>query len=166
MLGHGVSIAEYKEFPSYQDRNYYVHLDTDTVSRNLEKRALKYYGLEKDRRLSSSRYVLKILNAKQSQDSTLAKIQAMEHLFKTGFNCSAPIPLHNKDIIHRIALPSLQEQKESPEYIAYILSYVEGKMVSSIVPNLNILYEIGKTIGQLDTGLQVSTSKIWSAIYN
>lgn len=158
MIGQDVSIVEYKEFPSYEDRNYYLHLNTDMVSLNLGKRALKYYGLEKDRRLSNSRYVLKILNSKRSHLSglALAKIQAMEHLFKIGFNCPAPIPLHNQDILLKLTLPSLQEKQDSIEYMAYILSYVEGEMVSTIVPSLDLLYQIGKIIGQLDTGLQVS----------
>ena len=163
MIGLDVSIIEYKEFPSYGDRNYYLHLDTDTVSRNLEKRALQYYGLEKDRRLSNSRYVLKVLNTKQSNDTqlALAKIQAMQHLFKTGFNCSAPIPLHNQEIIQRITLSSLKEEEGSREHIAYILSYIEGEMVSTVVPSLDLLFQIGKIIGQLDTRLQVGRTKFF-----
>ncbi|EDV24396.1 uncharacterized protein TRIADDRAFT_56165 [Trichoplax adhaerens] len=159
MVGKDVHVKEFRELPSYQDRNYYFRLDLDKTGSHIESPILPSSDYQDEIKTINPQYVLKILRSGESKKLALGRLDALLYLGKTGFECSRVIPLRNQEFYKMVAPPkqdgnNQEIQHETTEYIAYILSYIDGSMISTIKPTYDLFYRVGKLVGKIDSNWQ------------
>lgn len=163
-----VDIGSIKEFPSYLDRNYFFRGD------------LQNGGQETTATLRQQRqFVLKFLNSNDSSNLGAVDgiIELKKFLYREGFTCPYPIqsrlyPSSHHCIMKHSTLETyattgtLQQQEVKdpvhyvpsvgePHYCVSVLTFVEGRDVSTVHHTPDYLYNLGKYIGNLDSKLKV-----------
>ncbi|NXX82267.1 HYKK kinase, partial [Urocolius indicus] len=131
----GLKVSWIRPLPSYDDQNFHVR-----VSGN------------KGAAESADEYVLKITNAKDSQEPELieAQTQAMMFLSTEGFPSATPYLTKDGNIM------SLEPGAPGPGYKQYmvrLLTYLPGTPVAKVTANTQLLYEIGKLAASMDKAL-------------
>lgn len=151
MLGKTIEIKYSTGFPSYYDRNYYLELDKDQVIEYLE--GFKSSRNNRQQKIDSC-YVLKILNAKETKDIEVntARLNVMQFLYDQGIRCPCPLPLPGQ---HRVKVVFISKENSTGQYIAYLINFIEGQILSTIHPDNDLLYRLGKFAGQVIKTLQV-----------
>ncbi|EDV24401.1 uncharacterized protein TRIADDRAFT_56170 [Trichoplax adhaerens] len=157
-------IIDIKELQSFVDRNYLIKINysgmlesafaADNTSADEESSTIVQDN-------ASQRYVLKILNSSDSRNinTALARLHAMKYLYSLGIKCCNPMTLLDGELTLKLHLPvqevdDADDRETTREYIAYLMNYVEGEILSKVEPNLDIFCKVGKYAAVLDGHLQ------------
>ncbi|RDD42493.1 Hydroxylysine kinase [Trichoplax sp. H2] len=158
-------IIDIKELQSFVDRNYLIKINysgmlesafaADNTSADEESSTIVQDN-------ASQRYVLKILNSSDSRNinTALARLHAMKYLYSLGIKCCNPMTLLDGELTLKLHLPvqevdDADDRETTREYIAYLMNYVEGEILSKVEPNLDIFCKVGKYAAVLDGHLQL-----------
>ena len=161
LLGVKWNVTSIVEFDSFRDRNYHIQVDTDQLRQYLQSKDLQIEDYQLPYNQSQPSFVLKILNSSEveKQHQSLAKLNTMQYLHKQGIPCPKPLLLSNNKFmkIIRIITNSQDDRLHHLQYIAYLLTYIEGQIIATIHPSNQLLYNLGRLAGKVDTQLQVKT---------
>ncbi|XP_054458953.1 hydroxylysine kinase-like [Anoplopoma fimbria] len=126
---YGVTINEISTLPSYIDQNFLI--------------------VDKE----DNKYVLKIMNSKESENATRLEVQTLTMSF-----------LHQHGIPSQTAIPTTTGQLMSMEeidcghgaqtYCVRLMTYLPGKNIAECPVTLQDLYDVGKLAAVIDTTLQ------------
>lgn len=158
-----LDIGDFKELPSYADRNYHFrlgnHLESDQGDSLQEYNSIGQ---------TTRSYILKILSCpdQESYDLACARIGVMRHLHNARLKCPDIIRLKNQKLMQTVQLPQSQQQHSATDdgkntFVAYLLTFIEGQTLSTIQPSNNLLYQIGKYAGLIAKNLQVKLFSIY-----
>ncbi|XP_051898335.1 LOW QUALITY PROTEIN: hydroxylysine kinase-like [Pristis pectinata] len=94
-------------------------------------------------------YVLKVMNAADSQDADLveAQTQVMMFLNQKGFPSSTPIPTTDGKIM---SLETIKQGNDYKQYMVRLLTYLPGIPLAKFTLDHRIYYELGRTVAQMD----------------
>ncbi|XP_071498866.1 hydroxylysine kinase-like [Diadema antillarum] len=150
LYGHRAKEAE--ELNSFADRNFLIDLGTPvTVG-------------DGDRQLSSSQFILKIYNSKDSLDGNRVElaVNTMAYLWQKGFSCPLPITSQHGKLLHleKIAMDNggsdPEEVKES-SHMVVLLNYLPGQLLSSLEPvPPGVFYDCGRHLANFHTLAQAA----------
>ncbi|XP_062819621.1 hydroxylysine kinase [Anolis carolinensis] len=131
----GLQVSALQPLPSYDDQNFHVSI-AQTEGRG--------EGTEE--------YVLKIINAEDSQKSELIEVQTriMMFLNQEGFPVATPRLTKEGEIMF---LERVETTVGTKEYMVRLLSFLPGKTVATLPIGPPILYEIGQLAARLDKTL-------------
>lgn len=172
MVGIDASnIFSIEELQSFTDRNYLIKInyagmldsgfpdDDDDDDDDI----LLQQAMDSSHNEAVKHYVLKILNSSDSRnsDTAVARIEIMNYLYSVGVKCSNPMTLLDGQLTQEIRLPvqdlnNLQDERNDRQYLAYLMNYIDGEVLSTIKPNLDVFCKIGKYAAVVDGYLQVS----------
>lgn len=159
LLGVKCNVRSMTEFDSFRDRNYHVQIDLDQLDHYLESQGLQIKDVQLAQNQSDPSFVLKILNSAEVEkyDQNLAKLTIMRDLHNQGIPCPKPLLLSNNNLmkIIRIVKSNDDDLHNHIQYIAYLLTYIEGQIVATIHPSTQLLYKLGSLAGKFDAQLQV-----------
>ena len=151
MLGRTIEIKYCTGLPSYYDRNYYLQLDKNQLSEYLENinttRSIYQQQIH-------SCYVLKFLNVAETEslEVNTERLKVMQFLYDQGIRCPSPLPLPGQQRVKVISLP---KENTTGQYISYLINYIEGQILSTIQPDNDLFYRLGRFAGHIIETLQV-----------
>ncbi|ETE66643.1 Aminoglycoside phosphotransferase domain-containing protein 1, partial [Ophiophagus hannah] len=117
----GLEVSQLRPLPSYDDQNFHVA-------------AASFPGKGE----SPGDFILKIINAEDSQNSDLVEVQTQIMMFLNGEGFP-------------VAMPHLTQ--EGKKFVVRLLSYLPGKTVATLPVTPPILYDIGQMAAKLDKTL-------------
>ena len=168
MVGiYSSDIISIKELHSFNDRNYLIKINytgmLDSAFSDDDDDVLLQEAMDSEQGEAVKHYILKILNSSDSRNSNtaMARIDVMSYLHSLGVKCSNPMTLLDGQLTQQIRLPAqdlndLQDKGVDRQYLAYLLNYIDGEVLSTIKPNLDVFRKIGKYAAVVDGYLQVS----------
>ncbi|KAM8888159.1 hydroxylysine kinase-like isoform 1-T1 [Synchiropus picturatus] len=120
-----LTVVKAHPLPSYDDQNFYVSAG------------------------DGAEYVLKIMNSEDSKNTDLIEVQtyAMSFLQQNG------VPAQTAVLNLKGQLLSLEEMDcgYGPQrYLVRLLTYLPGVMLSTVAVSSQILFEVGKTVAEMD----------------
>ncbi|XP_078388656.1 hydroxylysine kinase-like isoform X2 [Cetorhinus maximus] len=132
---YGLKVSSVQPMPSYIDQNFHI-----LVSESQE------IGDH------SKSYVLKVMNAVDSQDTDLieAQTRAMMFLNEKGFPSPTPIPAIDGKIM---SLETIGQGNECRQHMIRMLTYLPGVPFAKLTLTHRTLYRMGRTIAQMDKAL-------------
>ncbi|XP_051898309.1 hydroxylysine kinase-like isoform X2 [Pristis pectinata] len=133
---YSLEVSEVQPMPSYRDQNFRVLVPEPQGSGDHTKS-----------------YVLKVLNAVDSQDADLAEAQTQVMMFlnQKGFPSSTPIPTTDGRIMSLETISCGQEYKT---HIVRLLTYLPGTPLQKIPADPQTLYKVGRTLAQINKVLK------------
>ncbi|XP_062927003.1 hydroxylysine kinase-like isoform X1 [Mobula hypostoma] len=133
---YGLKVSEVQPMPSYDDQNFHIQVAETQASG--------------DHRRS---YVLKVLNATDSQDADLVEVQTRVMMFlkQKGFPAPTSIPTTDGRIMSLETINSGQEYKT---HMVRLLTYLPGIPLQQIPADPPILYKVGQTLAQINKVLK------------
>ncbi|CAC5364898.1 AGPHD1 [Mytilus coruscus] len=137
---YGMTVMEYQELDSYYDINYHITVD----------QAVNNYIND----FHPAGYVLKVLNAKDSQNPALIEAMhlVLDHLRRKCFPVQAFVSNVYGDLWSSETV--VNEFGTKKTYIVSMLTYLEGKTMTSKQINPSSLYNIGIYAGLLQNALE------------
>ncbi|CAB1424471.1 unnamed protein product [Pleuronectes platessa] len=133
---YGVTVTEISPLPSYMDQNYLVE--------------------DKE----GSKYVLKIMNSMESEETTLLELQtlAMSFLHQHGFPTQTTVSTTTGQLM---SMEEIDCGQGAQTYCVRLLTYLPGEMVSKSPVTKHDLYNLGKLAATLNkTLLQLSSPNL------
>ncbi len=141
-----------KQLPGYEDRNFYLEaFITETKS-------------EETNSTASRRFVLKVFNSVTPQELAEGITSVLMHLKSRGIHC--PVPVVSREGNTVLVLPEeeiLQQDaavirsRRKPKFCTVLLTYISGMTLEKVAePSPQLLYEVGKYVGEIDAALQVN----------
>ncbi|XP_058012167.1 hydroxylysine kinase [Ahaetulla prasina] len=131
----GLEVCQLRPLPSYDDQNF--HVSTTSFPGKGE---------------SAGDFVLKIINAEDSQNSDLVEVQTqvMMFLYGEGFPVAMPRLTQDGKVLF---LETVDTGSSTQRFVVRLLSYLPGKTVATLPVTPPILYDIGQTAAKLDKTL-------------
>ena len=131
-----------KQFPSYEDRNYYLAGTTTAGDETMEE------------------FVLKISNSLMDAEIKEGLNTVTSYLHKKGFECPQPVPSRKGIVVLKMSKeqlvtgnPGAREGRK--EFCVQLLTFIPGETLDSVPYTPRLAYEAGRYLGSMDTALQV-----------
>ena len=131
-----------KQFPSYEDRNYYLAGTTTAGDETMEE------------------FVLKISNSLMDAEIKEGLNTVTSYLHKKGFECPQPVPSRKGTVVLKMSKeqlvtgnPGAREGRK--EFCVQLLTFIPGETLDSVPYTPRLAYEAGRYLGSMDTALQV-----------
>ncbi|XP_026565411.1 hydroxylysine kinase isoform X2 [Pseudonaja textilis] len=131
----GLEVSRLRSLPSYDDQNFHVA-------------AASFPGTGE----SSGDFVLKIINAEDSQNSDLVEVQTQIMMFLSGEGFPLPTPHLTQDG-KVMSLETVDTGFCTQTFVVRLLSYLPGKTVATLPVTPPVLYDIGQMAAKLDKTL-------------
>jgi len=142
---YGLKVVSIKELNSYDDRNFHVTVDGDSISN------------PHITQVSSHGYVFKMLNSMDSKKNHVsAEHEAMGLFAENNIPCSLPvINIHGNDKeLHMIEKTDEDGSFGMSSHIVRLLTFVPGVIVGDVPMSTELLYSVGDTLGRASNALQ------------
>ncbi|XP_070809715.1 hydroxylysine kinase [Pituophis catenifer annectens] len=131
----GLEVSQLRPLPSYDDQNFHVS-------------AASFPGKGE----SAGDFVLKIINAEDSQNSDLVEVQTHIMMFLNGEGFPVAMPRLTRDG-KVLFLETVDTGSSTQKFVVRLLSYLPGKTVATLPVTPPILYDIGQMAAKLDKTL-------------
>ncbi|XP_034265402.1 hydroxylysine kinase [Pantherophis guttatus] len=131
----GLEVSQLRPLPSYDDQNFHVS-------------AASFPGKGE----SAGDFVLKIINAEDSQNSDLVEVQTQIMMFLNGEGFPVAMPRLTRDG-KVLFLETVDIGSFTQKFVVRLLSYLPGKTVATLPVTPPILYDIGQMAAKLDKTL-------------
>ncbi|XP_070618715.1 hydroxylysine kinase [Erythrolamprus reginae] len=131
----GLEVSQLRPLPSYDDQNFHVSLAS--------------FPEEGE---SPRDFVLKIINAKDSQNSDLVEVQTHIMMFLNGEGFPVAMPQLTRDG-KVLFLETVDTGSSTQTFAVRLLSYLPGRTVATVPVTPPILYDIGQVAAKLDKTL-------------
>ncbi|XP_078388663.1 hydroxylysine kinase-like [Cetorhinus maximus] len=132
---YGLKVSSVQPMPSYDDQNFHILVSESQGTGS-----------------HSKSYVLKVMNAVESQDADLieAQTRAMMFLNEKGFPSPTPISTIDGKIM---SLETIGCGEEYKTHMVRLLTYLPGTPLSQMPIGPQILYKAGQTLAQMNQAL-------------
>uniref|UniRef100_G3P2X9 Hydroxylysine kinase n=1 Tax=Gasterosteus aculeatus aculeatus TaxID=481459 RepID=G3P2X9_GASAC len=126
---YGVTLTEISTLPSYNDQNFFLVTKED------------------------NKYVLKIMNSKESMNPTRMEVQtlAMSFLHQRGVPSQIVVPTTTGKLM---SMEEIDCGQGAQTYCVRLMTYLPGKTVAESPVTVQDLYQIGKLAAVIDTTLK------------
>ncbi|XP_055916229.1 hydroxylysine kinase isoform X2 [Eupeodes corollae] len=133
---YGITIGDFKELISYDDRNYFI-----TEDKNVKNPLIT--------RTWPHGYVMKILNAHDSKEPEFidAQNELLIHLSKQGIQCPRPIVnLHGKNFS--------VEKINGVNYVVRLLEFIPGKIFHQVTKSNYLFFQSGEYLAKVNRAMK------------
>ena len=135
-----VGESSVKQLDGYEDRNVY------------------FEGRMTGEEDGARQFVLKIFNSCTTYELAEGINGVMKYLKGRGFICPVPVKARNGSDLLSVSEESLTVASRGRRKLSFcvcVLTYIPGEVMSTIQPSPQLLYNVGRHIGNIDTALQV-----------